>query len=99
MELAHTLSFVSILLSLPCIAPLPFLLLMGHSPSPLAFITLAGIQVMLSLACVLALTNSVPSLYSLRAQRIQLSHHFSRASQSFPCQQSEGLAWGKMTLK
>ena len=58
MELAHTLSFVSILLSLPCIAPLPFLLLMGHSPSPLAFITLAGIQVMLSLACVLALTNS-----------------------------------------
>lgn len=93
----HTLSFVSILLSLPCITPLAFLLLMGHSPSPLAFVTLAGIQVMPSLAHVLAFPNSFPSPSSLRAQRIQLSHHFSRASQSFPCQQSEGLTWGKLT--
>ena len=64
----------------------------GPHPPPLAFVTFAEVQIMLSLARMLTLSNSVLSLSSLRAQRIQLSHHFGRVSQGFPCQQSKGLA-------
>lgn len=73
MVLAHpspsTSSFVIILLSLPCTFPLPFLLLVEqtHTSPSVAFVMFAEVQVMLSLARVPTLPNSILYFSSLRA--------------------------------